>query len=175
MAWERRSRGTRYYTRSKKIGGQVVREYVGGGVLGALAAQRDADGRAKIEQEARAWNALRVRLEQADAAAQELCEATEVAAGIVLVLAGYHQHHRGEWRKARGQGPDKSDGRRNAHPEEVQRITETSTRRRQRGTARSATTTATDRSDPQAADSRTLRFRVDLPANQLGPGWRKRA
>lgn len=32
-----------------------------------------------------------------------------------------------------------------------------------------------DRSDPKAADSRSLTFQVNLPANQLGPGWRKRA
>jgi len=38
-------RGTRYYTRSKKIGGGVVREYMGGGVLGALPAKMDAAGR----------------------------------------------------------------------------------------------------------------------------------
>jgi hypothetical protein len=31
-----------------------------------------------------------------------------------------------------------------------------------------------DRSDPPAADSRTLGFTVDLPANQRGPGWRRR-
>jgi site-specific DNA recombinase len=36
---------------------------------------------------------------------------------------------------------------------------------------------AVDRSDPRAADSRTpaMRFTVDLPANQAGPGWRRRA
>ena len=28
---------------------------------------------------------------------------------------------------------------------------------------------------PQAAGSRTWKFQVDLPANQLGPGWRKKA
>lgn len=36
---------------------------------------------------------------------------------------------------------------------------------------------AVDRSHPRAADSRTpgaLRFRVDLPANHLGPGWKTR-
>jgi hypothetical protein len=34
-----------------------------------------------------------------------------------------------------------------------------------------------DRSHQTATDSRTptLRFRVDLPANHLGPGWRERA
>jgi hypothetical protein len=37
---------------------------------------------------------------------------------------------------------------------------------------------AVDRSDPQSAGSRTSEhwgFRVDLPANHLGPGWRRRA
>jgi hypothetical protein len=41
--------------------------------------------------------------------------------------------------------------------------------------SRYAPLTTTDRSLPQAAGSRTARFIVDLPANQLGPGWRRRA
>lgn len=43
---------------------------------------------------------------------------------------------------------------------------------------RDVSTSAVDRWHPPAAGSRTagtLRFRVDLPANHLGPGWRKRA
>ena len=36
-------------------------------------------------------------------------------------------------------------------------------------------TSAGDRSDPRADDSRTLKFTVNLPANHRGPGWRKRA
>jgi len=50
--WERRERGGLYYTRSKKVNGKVVREYVGGGVLGELAARMDALERCQREEEA---------------------------------------------------------------------------------------------------------------------------
>src|SRR5829696_6140493 len=53
--WERRERGGLYYTRSRKVNGQVVRKYVGGGVLGQLAARVDADERCRREEEAALW------------------------------------------------------------------------------------------------------------------------
>jgi hypothetical protein len=101
--WERRERGGPYYTRSRKEGGRVVREYVGGGVLGTLAARMDAERRRRREEEAATRREERERLDVLVAPVEELCEAAEIIARAALVASGYHQHNRGEWRKRRGQ------------------------------------------------------------------------
>ena len=106
MAWERRTRGTRYYTRSKKIGGRVVREYVGCGPVGALAATLDAEERAEVQQKARAWIESCSRLEAAAAVTDQFSGAAEMLARGALLLAGFRQHHRGEWRRVHGRGAD---------------------------------------------------------------------
>ena len=101
MAWESRKRGAIYYTRSRKVGGRVVREYVGGGLLGQFAAATDAEQRAKREAQAKAWRAEAARLEELDASVEMLDEVAEALARGALMLAGYHRHHRGEWRRKR--------------------------------------------------------------------------
>jgi hypothetical protein len=100
--WERRKRGGLYYTRSRKVDGRVVREYVGGGVLGEIAARMDADERRLREVEAALWIKEREGMETLDGLTEELYEAVEVLAQAALVAAGYRQHKRGEWRKRRG-------------------------------------------------------------------------
>ena len=99
--WERRERGGLYYTRSRKVDSRVVREYVGGGVLGELAAATDAQERRRREEGAKARREARERMEALVAPAEELCEAAEVLTLAVLIAAGYHRHNRGEWRKRR--------------------------------------------------------------------------
>ena len=102
MAWEKRERGGLYYTRSKKVKGRVVREYVGGGLLGEISAQMDADERRQREEQAALWREERERLEALDGLTEELYEVAEVLARAALQASGYHQHKRGEWRKRRG-------------------------------------------------------------------------
>ena len=96
--WERRERGGLYYTRSRKEGGRVLREYVGGGVLGELAARTDEIERRERERAA-ADREERKMLEALDAPLTEAWEATETLFRAALVAAGYRQHNRGEWRK----------------------------------------------------------------------------
>src|SRR5215208_3958222 len=99
MAWERRKRGGLYYIRSKKIGGQVVREYVGSGPLADLVAEVDNLNRQRREEQAKARREERKQLDALEAPVEELCEAAEVLAQVALYAAGYHLHNRGEWRK----------------------------------------------------------------------------
>jgi hypothetical protein len=99
--WERRERGGLYYTRSRKEGGGVVREYIGGGVLGEIAALQDEYERRQREEEAALEKEQRQRLGDLMAPVDELCEAAEILTQVVLVTAGYRRHNRGEWRKRR--------------------------------------------------------------------------
>jgi DNA-binding protein H-NS len=101
MAWERRERGGLYYTRSRKVDGHVVREYVGSGSVGELAAQMDALEQLRREKEAAAWKEEREQMDKLESSVEEMCEAAEILAQAALYVAGYHKHNRGEWRKKR--------------------------------------------------------------------------
>jgi hypothetical protein len=94
VGWDR----GRYYTRSKKVNGVVVREYVGTGEAAERAARLDALAR----QEREARRAARAELAALDAPLDDLAELTDLLARAALAAAGYRQHHRGDWRKRRG-------------------------------------------------------------------------
>src|SRR5262249_51180929 len=99
MGWDK----GRYYTRSKKVSGRVVREYVGAGRLAELAAERDALLRCRRRAEREAAAVERGELEALGGPLNELHDLAELAARAALRAAGYHQHKRGEWRKRREQ------------------------------------------------------------------------
>ncbi len=102
MAWERRTRGSRYYTRSVRVGGRVHRDYVGSGLLGALAAREDATRRHEREAQRAALVAEHHRLGILDAPLLELDTLADALTAGALLLAGYRQHDRGDWRRQRG-------------------------------------------------------------------------
>ncbi len=76
MAWEK----GRYYTRSRKVNGRVVREYVGGGELGVLAAQLDAIERERREYEREVWRIEREGIEAFDETIAKVCKLADTIA-----------------------------------------------------------------------------------------------
>jgi crotonobetainyl-CoA:carnitine CoA-transferase CaiB-like acyl-CoA transferase len=103
VAWERRERGGRYYTRSRRSrkDGRVIREYVGTGPLAEMVAEEDRTKR-ELEEAKREWEKEELgRLEALAAPVLELSEAAEILAHAHLIAAGYHRH-KGEYRRARG-------------------------------------------------------------------------
>lgn len=102
MGWEKRNRGRQhYYTRSRKVNGQVIREYVGTGPIAELAAEMDALERRRREEGAETRRIEREHLKALDAPVAKLCEDSETLARATLVASGYRRHDRGEWRKRR--------------------------------------------------------------------------
>ena len=99
--WEKRERGGLYYTRSRKEGGRMIREYVGGGILGQLAAQMDDLERERREEQAARWNEEQEKLNALEAPVEELSEASDLLVRAALLASGYRQHNRGEWRLRR--------------------------------------------------------------------------
>jgi hypothetical protein len=100
MGWETRDRGNRYYTRRRRVEGRVVREYIGGGLAGGMAAEADRIERERRKAEEQRQKRELERLEALAAPVEELHEAAAVLARAHLIAAGCHRH-KGEYRRAR--------------------------------------------------------------------------
>jgi hypothetical protein len=102
MSWEQRKGHGPYYTRGHRENGRLVREYVGGGVLGQLAA--DVDGLARqtrlAERQERTAECERIAAIEGPIVA--FGRAVDLAVSCELLVAGYHRHDRGPWRRRRG-------------------------------------------------------------------------
>jgi len=100
VAWEKRERGGRYYTRSRRDGGRILREYVGGGLAGELAAEADRERRELEEAQREREREDIERIKALAAPVLEVSEAAEILAHAHLVAAGYHRR-KGEYRRAK--------------------------------------------------------------------------
>jgi hypothetical protein len=98
MAWERRKRGGLYYCRSRRVNGRVVREYVGTGVVGELAASLDAAARRERNRQTIAIREIRKRYETIVEPLIILEDLVRALMTIELISAGYDRR-RGRWRK----------------------------------------------------------------------------
>lgn len=97
MGWER----GRYYTRSQRNNGRVVRQYVGCGPLASIAAEIDALARANRTEALDERQRLHSELERLAALVTSLHQVCDHFAKAALLINGFHQHKRGEWRKKR--------------------------------------------------------------------------
>ena len=101
MAWETRGRGGQYYTRSKRVGGKVKREYVGSGPMARIEASLDSLDRQRRETQREADREARQADEEGLRRTRWFCRAVENVLREHLTAAGFHQHDRGQWRKRR--------------------------------------------------------------------------
>ena len=101
MAWEGRQHGSRYYTRSRRVSGQVVREYIGTGLIGEMAELEDAKARQKRSKEREAERKVLAELEALEHPLMVYDGMCDALVHTALERAGFH-NHRGQWRKRRG-------------------------------------------------------------------------
>lgn len=100
MAWESRNGSGRYYTRSRRVNGRVVRQYFGHGLLAEYAAAVDDVDRANRALAAATWRAEREDVDAVRAAVRGLGAAVDAAVAAELAALGYHKE-RGEWRRTK--------------------------------------------------------------------------
>jgi len=100
MSWETRNGRGRYYTRSRRVGGQIVREYIGHGPIAELVAESDRQEREQRRTEAARRAARKTQDAALDAQVDEVCGLADILARGVLLAAGFHHHH-GQWRRCR--------------------------------------------------------------------------
>jgi hypothetical protein len=103
MGWERRAQcRDEYYYLARKVGGKVVKTYIGRGPLAELAAAQDAAIKAERRASIAAVRNMTTLMAPADSALRALAYICELFAAANLAAAGYHRVHY-EWRRPRGQ------------------------------------------------------------------------
>ena len=105
MSWEQGPRGRKYYTRTRRVAGRCVREYLGGGPQAQAAAAADALRRAERQAQAAARRQEMERLRAVDGLVLELFEMANLVASAALVASGHHRHG-GVWRRDKRHGGD---------------------------------------------------------------------
>jgi len=101
MGWEIRESGRRYYTRSRRVNGQVVRQYFGAGPCGDTAAAEDAARQLAVSRQRQEIQAIRAENQSLESLLAQLKAYENQIAAWLLLVAGCHRPKR-QWRKKRG-------------------------------------------------------------------------
>jgi hypothetical protein len=93
-----------YLYRSIRRGGRVTSQYLAGGEDAFLIDALERIERDERDSDLRHKRSERKQIDDLERALDELAERARDVAHEALSAAGYHQHHRGEWRKRRVSG-----------------------------------------------------------------------
>jgi hypothetical protein len=93
-------KGKKYYYRNRRIGKQVISEYIGTGHTALLMSQLDEHEREQAKLRRRAWKEIQRREAAIDAQIDELGDHIKALVDAHLIISGMHQHKR-EWRRKR--------------------------------------------------------------------------
>src|SRR5713101_2630079 len=96
MAFETRGSG-QYYYRSRRVNGHVRKIYVGTGPRAQQIYEYDQQRQEEKSRE----QAIRQRIHDLDTNTKTLVQMTDTLIKAHLLINGYHQHNRSEWRKRR--------------------------------------------------------------------------
>jgi|SRR5262245_27811357 len=91
-----------YYYWSVRVNGLPRKEYVGRGPDAELIARLEHFEAEARELQRHDWQVARQEAEALEAQLGQLHEQTELLTAAAMAAAGYHRHHRGEWRRRRG-------------------------------------------------------------------------
>ena len=100
MAWETRNGRGSYYTRSKRIDGKVVREYIGTGPTALTIAELDALERKQRHQDQAKFKVEKEAQRIIDQKLEEEFTLIKTITKALLLANGYH-NRKGQWRKKR--------------------------------------------------------------------------
>jgi len=101
VSWEQRDGHGRYYTRSRRAHGRIVREYCGCGAAAALAATLDEADRAVRQARQAAYAEERKAVGAARSATAAFDSQVTLALLTGMKAKGYRLHARSEWRRTR--------------------------------------------------------------------------
>ena len=106
MAWSQRGSRSYFYV-TQRVNGRPVRRYVGAAddPAAELAAAADHLRRLGREAAARERHAEQARQLAVEGHLVRLCALSDVLTRAALLAAGFHRHHRGEWRRRREPEP----------------------------------------------------------------------
>lgn len=110
MSWESRGGRGRYYTRSRRVGGKVVREYVGRGPLAEAAAATDEAARLAAAAARAEYREDREGVEAARSCSAAADEAARAELHATMAARGYHCHDRSTWRRGGMKSSKKATG-----------------------------------------------------------------